>query len=108
TRTVMVLASTLVTERSVSSVTTSGATAVLSHFPTRRSSDLGGAYHHGTGADSSLLCSGRFGGVVCLQRRYPLSPGEGEQCFHLQDRKSTRLNSSHVKISYAVFCLKKK
>src|SRR5690606_1607758 len=26
----------------------------------------------------------------------------------LQDRKSTRLNSSHVKISYAVFCLKKK
>src|SRR5690606_40000290 len=25
----------------------------------------------------------------------------------LQDRKSTRLNSSHVKISYAVFCLKK-
>src|SRR5690606_42129514 len=26
----------------------------------------------------------------------------------LVDRKSTRLNSSHVKISYAVFCLKKK
>src|SRR5690606_41768539 len=26
----------------------------------------------------------------------------------VQDRKSTRLNSSHVKISYAVFCLKKK
>src|SRR5690606_535784 len=28
--------------------------------------------------------------------------------FHARDRKSTRLNSSHVKISYAVFCLKKK
>src|SRR5690606_39358881 len=27
---------------------------------------------------------------------------------HGRDRKSTRLNSSHVKISYAVFCLKKK
>src|SRR5690606_40471252 len=27
---------------------------------------------------------------------------------HYLDRKSTRLNSSHVKISYAVFCLKKK
>src|SRR5690606_40961367 len=26
----------------------------------------------------------------------------------MEDRKSTRLNSSHVKISYAVFCLKKK
>src|SRR5690606_39825105 len=28
--------------------------------------------------------------------------------FQTLDRKSTRLNSSHVKISYAVFCLKKK
>src|SRR5690606_41292966 len=28
--------------------------------------------------------------------------------IEVQDRKSTRLNSSHVKISYAVFCLKKK
>src|SRR5437868_10665755 len=28
--------------------------------------------------------------------------------FDLSDRKSTRLNSSHVSISYAVFCLKKK
>src|SRR5690349_8629869 len=28
--------------------------------------------------------------------------------IHDQDRKSTRLNSSHVEISYAVFCLKKK
>src|SRR2546430_5423906 len=34
-----------------------------------------------------------------------------EQCvlYHVQsDRKSTRLNSSHSQISYAVFCLKKK
>src|SRR5690625_6674447 len=32
------------------------------------------------------------------------------KCFirHRSDRKSTRLNSSHVAISYAVFCLKKK
>src|SRR5690606_40528214 len=32
----------------------------------------------------------------------------GELAALNQDRKSTRLNSSHVKISYAVFCLKKK
>src|SRR5256885_4257554 len=32
--------------------------------------------------------------------------GAGEQIH--QDRKSTRLNSSHLVISYAVFCLKKK
>src|SRR5947199_6862013 len=30
------------------------------------------------------------------------------QAFEQQDRKSTRLNSSHLGISYAVFCLKKK
>src|SRR2546421_986911 len=30
------------------------------------------------------------------------------QRWHLLDRKSTRLNSSHDQISYAVFCLKKK
>src|SRR5205807_8065368 len=29
-------------------------------------------------------------------------------CFKNEDRKSTRLNSSHLVISYAVFCLKKK
>ena len=39
---------------------------------------------------------------------------EGEDCLnlnvftHAADRKSTRLNSSHITISYAVFCLKKK
>src|SRR5690606_41672373 len=39
-----------------------------------------------------------FEGAVAL---YPRWQGK-------EDRKSTRLNSSHVKISYAVFCLKKK
>src|SRR5437667_7476000 len=34
--------------------------------------------------------------------------GLGRTWFHLEDRKSTRLNSSHITISYAVFCLKKK
>src|SRR5690625_4945716 len=33
---------------------------------------------------------------------------EDEEQFEDEDRKSTRLNSSHVAISYAVFCLKKK
>src|SRR5699024_12193332 len=35
-------------------------------------------------------------------------PGTHQRVVHGQDRKSTRLNSSHVSISYAVFCLKKK
>src|SRR5690606_41698465 len=34
--------------------------------------------------------------------------GGARQTDPSRDRKSTRLNSSHVKISYAVFCLKKK
>src|SRR6266704_4923138 len=34
--------------------------------------------------------------------------GSGCRRAHESDRKSTRLNSSHVSISYAVFCLKKK
>src|SRR5439155_21150649 len=52
----------------------------------------------GTPAFSVILCNlqpGRTGLVRSRARRY-------------EDRKSTRLNSSHVAISYAVFCLKKK
>src|SRR5438270_10647736 len=36
------------------------------------------------------------------------SPGAGDSRADVEDRKSTRLNSSHSQISYAVFCLKKK
>src|SRR5258708_16932432 len=59
-------------------------------------------------------CSTRGGGTAQEERSLP----EGEHCplagcyveaSALQaDRKSTRLNSSHQIISYAVFCLKKK
>src|SRR5690606_40745643 len=59
-----------------------------------------------------------FAGIVVQPRRPPAVAAVGndlvtaaahqEQVFILIDRKSTRLNSSHVKISYAVFCLKKK
>src|SRR2546430_15795827 len=36
------------------------------------------------------------------------SPGDERDFLRVKDRKSTRLNSSHSQISYAVFCLKKK
>src|SRR5699024_11855014 len=52
------------------------------------------------------------GGGFChlpVQSVQPETPGlSGEGVWHDPDRKSTRLNSSHVSISYAVFCLKKK
>src|SRR5699024_11267354 len=38
----------------------------------------------------------------------PLIDPNEHSCGTVRDRKSTRLNSSHVSISYAVFCLKKK
>src|SRR5207249_6078797 len=38
----------------------------------------------------------------------PLNLVTGARQYGVVDRKSTRLNSSHVSISYAVFCLKKK
>src|SRR5690606_41188281 len=84
----------------------------LHSFPTRRSSDL----THGT------LIAVRFNSGAHVD----LSPTESAvlaldlirfadeadpavfERLEKEDRKSTRLNSSHVKISYAVFCLKKK
>src|SRR5690606_39472305 len=47
--------------------------------------------------------------MYCLAQRVHLAQMLGEEFpWPAPDRKSTRLNSSHVKISYAVFCLKKK
>src|SRR3712207_8857879 len=44
-----------------------------------------------------------------LPRRREPEPRQRQQhWFCIRDRKSTRLNSSHANISYAVFCLKKK
>src|SRR5690625_8009003 len=75
----------------------------LHSFPTRRSSDLeGGVVLLAGGAFSVVVGAG--GGVGQRGERCQ------EECSFelLVDRKSTRLNSSHVAISYAVFCLKKK
>src|SRR5690349_22168572 len=48
----------------------------------------------------------QHGGETWLQVDGGVSLETIERCA--EDRKSTRLNSSHVEISYAVFCLKKK
>src|SRR5206468_11631416 len=84
----------------------------LHSFPTRRSSDLSLhlptqvahylAANRGVRCDPSciLIVSGTQHGLrLCIDAL--LAPGDA-------DRKSTRLNSSHDQISYAVFCLKKK
>src|SRR5690606_41318090 len=92
----------------------SGAPLVLYSFPTRRSSDLAwkwrsvGAIHN----QRNLVLPGqRFQpGQLFIGNHIPGGvgwPGDTDSAGNV-DRKSTRLNSSHVKISYAVFCLKKK
>src|SRR5258708_28568891 len=46
--------------------------------------------------------------AVKIGRRVLVQPEELQRLIEAGDRKSTRLNSSHQIISYAVFCLKKK
>src|SRR5205814_10090693 len=58
------------------------------------------------GVDAGVLGSGLLG--VPANQVQPLHSGAQLGGKHLRDRKSTRLNSSHLGISYAVFCLKKK
>src|SRR5437868_11339870 len=67
-------------------------------FPTRRSSDL---TYQGQSRMNVLLNFRRGKTVFAQKVCQKLINKQG-------DRKSTRLNSSHVSISYAVFCLKKK
>src|SRR5207248_10954394 len=69
--------------------------------------------HAGVGG-LSLLCPGRRSRRLergrtgfCKGKRAQGRPRR-ITCVHAPDRKSTRLNSSHRTISYAVFCLKKK
>src|SRR5690606_40819105 len=47
-------------------------------------------------------------GAADFYINHPNLPEDKIPYWDFKDRKSTRLNSSHVKISYAVFCLKKK
>src|SRR5688572_32177374 len=81
---------------------TCGAIRLPPSFPTRRSSDLRKLRHDRVSIGEDL---GNFE-VAETIARYPVDRfGDFEIA---QDRKSTRLNSSHSQISYAVFCLKKK
>src|SRR5205085_11069902 len=88
----------------------------LHSFPTRRSSDLLGALGDGGAVTTN-------NNEIATRLRKLRNYGSTEKYVHEElgfnsrldpvqaavlDRKSTRLNSSHSQISYAVFCLKKK
>src|SRR3989442_2900417 len=60
-------------------------------------------------ASHATLSIRQFGFSFLTSREWdPIKGHFGSLAFIYGDRKSTRLNSSHVRISYAVFCLKKK
>src|SRR5690349_23685406 len=56
--------------------------------------------------ESAAASRDHFSAALPLQEQGPPVPEHRRPTR--EDRKSTRLNSSHVEISYAVFCLKKK
>src|SRR5690606_42103552 len=93
------------------------------YSPTRRSSDLVGTFMGTTeSSDHNLYIVGDtmyqsnyVSGLRVVDISERLAPREigyfdtvphGENAPGFEDRKSTRLNSSHVKVSYAVFSLK--
>src|SRR5688500_19862907 len=86
----------------------------LHAFPTRRSSDLAARiFFEQESGDSGDI--GRGVGRAGVADRAELRTAAAIQIAtsdggdqHVQDRKSTRLNSSHLVSSYAVFCLIKK
>src|SRR5690606_40862453 len=95
----------------------------LALFPTRRSSDLRCGFWEITGHGIVVMCHiAHIDGLTVIPvalvviktadwsvDRYFVEVWSAQtDQLRIRDRKSTRLNSSHVKSSYAVFCLKKK
>src|SRR5204863_9965502 len=95
----------------------------LHSFPTRRSSDLTNIiYGLSLGYESAFIpvlalsvtvcvsfqLAGMYGIAMAAIGMISTIPMAAMAMPYMPDRKSTRLNSSHVEISYAVFCLKKK
>src|SRR5262245_64350408 len=78
----------------------------LHSFPTRRSSDLSAI------ADAAIFpwrpTAGSRGAASARWCPSSMPAPPSSPRLSSPDRKSTRLNSSHLGISYAVFCLKKK
>src|SRR5699024_11760016 len=84
-------------------------TSILHSFPTRRSSDLyfsNFCYNKENGDDN--MFGNTFDNVIRIVLTTFIFSAAIMPVMKRIDRKSTRLNSSHVSISYAVFCLKRK
>src|SRR5690606_41370958 len=98
--------------RSCSLLACCGPRRDLLSFPTRRSSDLRQVHARALQVRHRRLAGGVGVRQIRDRDHVRVAPQDRPQgrreLSPLLDRKSTRLNSSHVKTSYAVFCLKKK
>src|SRR3712207_8833763 len=79
--------------------------STLFPYTTLFRSDDGQRHAAGEGVEVVL---GRIRRLVVAEQDGRLAGVHDERLLARADRKSTRLNSSHANISYAVFCLKKK
>src|SRR5438309_8080982 len=80
----------------------------LHSFPTRRSSDLALSSDGAVPSRLRKLCTWPAGALRGSPASMTRTERQDLASATAPDRKSTRLNSSHSSISYAVFCLKKK
>src|SRR5436305_11200895 len=80
----------------------------LHSFPTRRSSDLSSTRTTQRGPTTYRHLREQWVRLRGRRNSVPVVRVQSSSMEPSGDRKSTRLNSSHVRISYAVFCLKKK
>src|SRR5947207_10540193 len=101
-----------------------------SHFAPRELALLHAAHHNDCGEEAPKIPEEQADGTLAIYRHHTIAVKRGPpkmaligikiadeydvpmwmslKIFLDRDRKSTRLNSSHTVISYAVFCLKKK
>src|SRR5699024_2124688 len=79
--------------------------ALPQEFPTSGTGDFRSPALTIKNSDGTYSCDLRYQSHRITKGKYGLP---GLPAVYAADRKSTRLNSSHVSISYAVFCLKKK
>src|SRR5436190_9556509 len=78
------------------------------HVPTRVSHDTGILPMRASHASNARISNAQKSARRCVHPRHTRVDACIPTYAYMLDRKSTRLNSSHTVISYAVFCLKKK
>src|SRR5690348_17710104 len=83
-------------------------TTLFRSWTIRMAENGGTGIYNATGPAKELGVGGMLDGIKSALNSNATFTWANAEFLKQQDRKSTRLNSSHPSISYAVFCLKKK